>query len=169
MAILRAALKERPPGFELLHVEPIVNGVRIPVRTVWSALPAAAEEKAFKCALKVMGDLYASAVATNVLQLKEIEPRPAEYDGMLCLGELTESANENAVRVCFSPFGTIVNFEPGTNPARLTFLEHESAVHAAAADTPNSICSFVCVTWNDRAYTNRGWVGCAHSNSQLLK
>ena len=94
---------------------------------------------------------------------------PPEYDGMLCLGELTESANENAVRVCFSPFGTIVNFEPGTNPARLTFLEHESAVHAAAADTPNSICSFVCVTWNDRAYTNRGWVGCAHSNSQLLK
>ena len=130
---------------------------------------SAAEEKAFKRALKVMGDLYASAVATTVLQLKEIEPRPAEYDGMLCLGELTESANENAVGVIFSPFGTIINFEPGTNPARLTFSEHASAVHAAAADTPNSICSFVCVTWNDRAYTNRGWVGCAHSNSQLLK
>jgi hypothetical protein len=33
----------------------------------------------FKQALEVMGDLYASAIGTTVLQLREIPPRPPEY------------------------------------------------------------------------------------------
>ena len=184
MAILRAALKERPyleavfwdvkhwdSNRSHLHVwSQFVTPIAVfkPLCGQFGALyqhpRSVPEEKAFKNALKVMGDLYASAVATTVLQLKEIEPRPAEYDGMLCLGGLTENANENALKDAFGSFGTIVNFEPGTNPARLTFLEHEAAVHAAAVDPPNSICSFVCVTWNNRSYDNRGWVGSTHSN-----
>ena len=43
------------------------------------------EDQAFKRALKVMADVYASAVGTTVLQIKEIPPRPAEFDGALCL------------------------------------------------------------------------------------
>ena len=38
------------------------------------------EEAAFRRSIDVMGDLYASAIGTCVLQLKEIPPRPAEYD-----------------------------------------------------------------------------------------
>ena len=32
-----------------------------------------------------MGDLYASAIGTTVLQLKEIPPRPKKFDGVICL------------------------------------------------------------------------------------
>ena len=32
-----------------------------------------------------MGDLYASAVGTTILQLKEIPPRPEDYVGQICL------------------------------------------------------------------------------------
>ena len=37
------------------------------------------EQAAFSRSLTVMGDLYASAIGTTVLQLKEIPPRPADY------------------------------------------------------------------------------------------
>ena len=37
------------------------------------------EQEAFDRALKVMADVYASAVGTTVLQLKEIPPRPKEF------------------------------------------------------------------------------------------
>ena len=43
------------------------------------------ENEAFGRALSVMADVYASAVGTTVLQIKEIPPRPKEYDGALCL------------------------------------------------------------------------------------
>ena len=50
--------------------------------------PPRSEEQnaAFLRALGAMGDLYASPVGTTVLQITEMPPRPAEYDGLLCLG-----------------------------------------------------------------------------------
>ena len=48
----------------------------------------ALQDRLFKSALAVMGDLYASAIGTTVLQLKEIPPRPAEFDGVVCLFDL---------------------------------------------------------------------------------
>ena len=41
-----------------------------------------AENAAFQRALKVMGDLYASAVGTTVLQLPEIPLKPARFLGI---------------------------------------------------------------------------------------
>ena len=55
----------------------------------FSSLPqrprSPAEDVRFGHALEVMGDLYASAIGTTVLQIKEIPDRPAEYDGALAL------------------------------------------------------------------------------------
>ena len=45
-----------------------------------------AEDAAFGRAIKVMGDLYASAVGTTVMQRREIPMRPADMDGA---GKLT--------------------------------------------------------------------------------
>eukprot|EP00900_Chrysochromulina_parva_P012484 jgi/Chrpa1/21236/Chrysochromulina_OHIO_Genome00024904-RA len=42
------------------------------------------QEGAFKRGLGVMGHIYASAIGTTVLQLKELPLRPPEYDGKLC-------------------------------------------------------------------------------------
>ena len=37
------------------------------------------EQRMFKAALSVMGDLYASALGTSVLQLQEVPPQPADW------------------------------------------------------------------------------------------
>lgn len=44
-----------------------------------------AEDLSFKRALRVMGDLYASAVGTIVLQMKAVPPRPQRFDGAVVL------------------------------------------------------------------------------------
>ena len=54
------------------------------------------------CLCSQMGDLYASAIGTRVLQLKEIPQRPAKYDGMLCLFELVKGVDEASSRMRFS-------------------------------------------------------------------
>ena len=56
------------------------------------------EQAAFDRALERMGDLYASAIGTTVLQLKEIPSRPKEYDGALCLFDLAAGVDEAAPR-----------------------------------------------------------------------
>ena len=56
-----------------------------------------------------MGDLYASAIGTRVLQLKEIPQRPAEYDGMLCLFDLKEGVDEELIRGALKVYGEITS------------------------------------------------------------
>ena len=60
--------------------------------------------------LHVMGDLYASAVGTTVLQLKEIPPRPKEYDGALCLAGVAD-VDEKVIRANLERFGKIEKVE----------------------------------------------------------
>ena len=55
-----------------------------------------------------MGQLYASAVGTTVLQIKEIPPRPADLDGVLCLFGVADETDEAAVEAALGRFGTIV-------------------------------------------------------------
>ena len=51
------------------------------------------QNEAFGRALRVMGDLYASAIGTVVLQSPEIPARPPEYDGCIQLfGQLHAGA-----------------------------------------------------------------------------
>ena len=46
--------------------------------------------------------MYASAVGTTVLQIKEIPPRPKEMDGILCLFRVAEGVDETAVRTALA-------------------------------------------------------------------
>ena len=74
------------------------------------------EEAAFKRAIKAMGDVYASAIGTTVLQLKEIPERPPEYDGFICLYNLAEGIDAAAIRAALEPFGEIVHVGVGGWP-----------------------------------------------------
>ena len=121
------------------------------------------EDQAFRRALKVMADVYASAVGTTVLQIKEIPPRPAEFDGALCLFDLREGVNEKAIRAALDRFGTIKSCELGSRtPTIVRFSEHAAAMAAKDAATMgdhdlSTICGGIDTLYNERPYEDRGW------------
>ena len=80
------------------------------------------QDEAFGRALKVMGDLYASAVGTSVLQHKEIPSRPACFDGAMRLGDLKR--NEAAIRAELGAFGEVVSCDVTGDSALVHFASH---------------------------------------------
>ena len=151
---------------DALRAHPHLKALFIDQATLYQHPRTEKQEEQFNRALDVMGDLYASAVGTTVLQLKEIPPRPRDYDGILCLGELAKSADEQRIRsVLEERFGAITNCELNVHPgARVTFADHEAAERAAAAAETTELCAFAVLAWNDRAYDEidaggdgRGW------------
>ena len=151
---------------DALRAHPHLKALFVDQATLYQPPRTEEQDAKFNRALDVMGDLYASAVGTTVLQLKEIPPRPRDYHGILCLRELAEGANEQRIRsVLEERFGAITNCELGVHPgARVTFADHEAAVRAAAAAETTELCAFAFIAWNDRAYDEidaggegRGW------------
>jgi hypothetical protein len=121
------------------------------------------ERAAFGRAIKVMADVYASAVGTTVLQSREIPPRPLAFDGALCLFGLKPTTGEAAVRATLGSFGTIVAFEPTRNPPVLRFASHEAALAAKRAGPWPELCDAVDTLYNERPYDERGW--CVFENA----
>ena len=97
---------------------------RLGARSMYQKPRSDEQSAAFGRALEVMGDLYASAVGTTVLQHKEIPPRPARYDGALRLGKLPRQANEAAIRAALEISGVIVSCEVVDGEARVRFAHH---------------------------------------------
>ena len=104
-----------------------------------------------------MGHLYASAIGTTVLQLKEIPPRPAEFDGALCLFDLKRDADETAIRAGLQDFGSVESVEFGTfPPAIVRFSTHASAVAAKrAAGNLTHLCGGIDTLYNEQSYDGR--------------
>ena len=103
-----------------------------------------------------MADVYASAVGTTVLQLKEIPPRPVEFDGALCLFGLRTGVDEASVRRSFEGIGKVlVKCELATDPALVYFVSHESALQAKMGPLA-AICDGCCALYNERSYDGRG-------------
>eukprot|EP00966_Prymnesium_polylepis_P057231 1325670-Prymnesium_polylepis.1 len=76
----------------------------------WVSLPqkprTPEEQQAFIAALDVMLSLYASVAGTAVLQCKHNPPRPARFNGCLCLLDgLREGEDEAALRDELTRFG----------------------------------------------------------------
>ena len=115
------------------------------------------EQEAFDRALKVMADVYASAVGTTVLQLKEIPPRPTEFDGAICLFDLKPGVDEAAIRASLGGFGAISSCELEEDPAVVRFATHEAALAAEKAATAwnPQLCDGVCTLYNERSYDGR--------------
>ena len=98
-----------------------------------------------------------SAVATTVLQVAEIPPRPRRFDGKICLFGLVDGVAEAAIRSAFSSFGTILSCELEGLP-QILFATHDEAVDFAASATASSlqgICAGVSLMYNERSYDGR--------------
>jgi hypothetical protein len=122
--------------------------------------PRTPEQKDFfEIALKggAMNQLYASILATTVLQIEEIPPRPAEFDGVVYLFELSSNADESVVRAALIRFGTIESCDLSRSPAIVRFALHESAVAAKDAGAPPGLCLGLDTLYNETSYFKRGW------------
>jgi hypothetical protein len=117
------------------------------------------QEEAFVIALKggAMNQLYASILATTVLQIEEIPPRPAEFDGVVCLFKLSANVDENKVRAALIGFGTIESCDLSYSPPIVRFASHASAVAAKDAGAWPGLCEGLDTLYNETPYFSRGW------------
>ena len=70
-----------------------------------------------------------------MLQIKDIPHRPAEYDGLLCLGGIQEGADEKMITEALQRFGEIERCMP---PDQLTSLwQVKFKDHSAAEEATN--------------------------------
>lgn len=116
-----------------------------------------------------MGDLYASVIATTVLQIKEIAPRPMEYNGALCVFLLRDEegavrdVDEKTLRAVLTKHGEITRIElTGTLRTRhggvlVRFATHEAALAAKRAGAVAGVYVGVDTLYNERPYNERGW------------
>ena len=113
----------------------------------------------FVCPLQVMADVYASAVGLRVLQMKEIPPRPQEFDGRVCLFSLKEGVDTEKIKSALKRFGTVVDCDMNRDPVVVTFASHEEALSAVEAGSPD-LCDGMDTQYNERSYDGRvGEVG----------
>ena len=107
-----------------------------------------------------MGQLYASAVGTTVLQIKEIPLRPADFDGKLCLFAPAKGVDEGKIRTAFGGFGEIVavvDRRPQRDEIAVHFTSHQAVLDAIKQGAVSGICSGIGALYTDRAYDERGW------------
>ena len=107
------------------------------------------QNASFARALNVMADVYASAVGTTVLQLKEIPPRPVEFDGALCLFVLIKDVDEAAVRRAVQG---IIRCDLAADPPRVYFASHDVAMQAKSCDAWAKLCDGCNTLYNERSY-----------------
>ena len=101
-----------------------------------------------------MGDIYASAISTTVLQYKEMPPRPVAYDGAVRMGELAPRIDVTAIRVSLCRFGEIVSCEIREGGALVCFQSRAAA--AAAIDAgAGDMCGWLDFEYNERPYADR--------------
>ena len=114
------------------------------------------DDELFGEALSVMGDLYASAIGTTVLQLKEIPDSPAHLplSRDLCLFGLCDGVDELTI---LGAFRDAEVRDICGDRATIRFASREAAVAAKDSGAPISICVAVDFLYNSRAYDDRGW------------
>ena len=126
-----------------------------------------AQNAAFGRAIEVMGDLYASAVGTTVLQHKEIPPRPMEYDGLVRLGGLTRrGCDEAAICSALRAFGSLLSCQIDVvGRGALIHLASQGAAHCHAAsyrDPARCCCTRHCPArcLAKRVHSSRSHLAC---------
>jgi hypothetical protein len=125
----------------------------------------------FKRALPVMNKCYASICGTAVVQLKDVPPRPPEYDGLVKIFDLQpSSADEEAVHVDLGRFGNVVEAAVEGGVATARFSSHEEAERCVAAlsgESRSASCVYNETHYNrDRGEPYSGW--CARPRPALL-
>ena len=105
----------------------------------------------------IRDSIYASAIGTTVLQLKELPLRPPEYDGKLCLYDLASGVDGAAIKAALVPYGDIVSCTLDRfPPATVCFTTHAAAQAAKrAAAQLEHIAGGVDTLFNERSYDGR--------------
>lgn len=92
-----------------------------------------AEEICFTRGLEAMPSCYASITGTTVIQLKDVLPRPKQYDGLVQLFELPDNLlKETALRSFLATFGKLQSCEMkrSERKAEVRFATHAEAERA---------------------------------------
>ena len=106
-----------------------------------------------------MGDIYASAIGTTVLQLKEIPPRPSEFDGAVILFGLANGVQERIIRAALDDFGKIISCKV-ESVAIVRFDKHDAALAVKRASEQGlalltNLCKAADTLYNERSYDGR--------------
>jgi hypothetical protein len=100
-------------------------------------------------------------IPRRVLQIKELPPRPSEYDGLLCLGEVPAEVDEATLRAALQRFGTIEYCaapEGSIMQHRVKFATHDAAEQAVIAAPKLGVCKYAFIAYRDYdPYDERGW------------
>ena len=137
----------------------------------WGSLPqkprTEEETRSFAAALQVMLSLYASVTGTAVIQCKHVPPRPALFDGCLCLYDELQEGEAAALRDELAGLlqgegqpavGCTVELVATVAVHRLRFDTHEQAERALGLLREQGRAADF--EFNDRAYDGvggRGW------------
>ena len=103
-----------------------------------------------------------------MLQIKDIPHRPAEYDGLLCLGGIQEGTEEKTIAAALQRFGEIERCMPPDQSIslyRVKFKDHLAAETATKAPKVNGLkydyafLAYKSVPYNDieSGGEGRGW------------
>ena len=103
-----------------------------------------------------------------MLQIKDIPTRPAEYDGLLCLGGVPKATNEAKIKQALQCFGEIERCEPPGKSISLYQVKFKShaAAERAAVKAPkveglfdNAFVAYKSVPYDelDSGGDGRGW------------
>ena len=102
-----------------------------------------------------MGDVYASAAGTTVMQIKEIPPCPAEMAGALCLFDLKEGL-EAEVREALGHFGEIESvWRESATVSVVRFTTHAAALKAKSHTFSEPLWDGIDTQYNERSYGGR--------------
>ena len=127
--------------------------------SLYQAPRTSEQDASFKLALEggAMNQLYASILATTVLQIEEIPPRPAEFEGKVCFFKLSAYVDESVVRAALIKFGTIESCDLSHSPPIVRFASHLSAIKAKNAGAWPGLCEGLDTLYNETPYFSRGW------------
>ena len=102
-----------------------------------------------------------------MLQIKDIPRRPAEYDGLLCLGGIQEGTDEKTITAALQRFGTIercMRPDQSISQYRVKFKDHSAAEEAAKAPKVDGLYGYAFVAYKSVPYDDidsggegRGW------------
>jgi hypothetical protein len=111
-----------------------------------------------------MGDLYASAIGTTVLQIKEIPSCPPVFTGALYVGEVFPDIDIPQLEDSMSAFGHLaesgcsLHKQGEKRYAIVRFRSHATAEKAATEDASTlGIGKFFTLHYNQLEYDHRGW------------
>ena len=154
IAVLRGALAHLP------HIE----GLFWDFASLFQVPRTTVENQAYERSLPAMNQLYASAVGTTVLQLKEMPQTPEEYLGAVCLFGVADTISQATVEKALGRFGMVVSCELD-GPLRQThnavvarFASHSEALGAKAGKAVVGVYTGADTLYNEHPYDERGWV-----------